>query len=571
MKVELEQITTHVFLTRRTHIVFSIWVVIILALPIWWRTTEVYRAPLPFEAIRSWETTQALSLNMNMGIQLCFSPKATEQVALQIPAIVASTQMELESIFSATVPDHSDTRHISLTFSVDAKECLHTWDAQSVSAKDFDDGLGVTYNDNGVYSVYMDCAVEDDTDQESVFVGKNRALLLNMHKKCTKELAVSRIVSTLTGIFSSEQLGLIKLYKEKVSQDADRKSMRVVKYAPAYQVVLSLLVGDPESVMVSWDAQAAASAYIQPFLFELNAISEFTISSQILNYASLPIQPEKGQDGNGNTAYYMNVKALSNFLNSAEWNLASVVSSASPINLILYIPPMEQTPLHVLHYNGTVLDSNSFLIPQWGGVVIRNVPNEFRQIHYNLEKLHPIMEIFVEQLRGLLGIDSVCIVNEKMLLPNVRVEYGDASEIGMTRWELDRLIRSRTVQNMANAAQTLISLANLLERLSGMVVLDLIKYYVTDSLNYLNMTKHELSTCQFTNAAQYARRAVTSAEAAFFDPTMVPLLYFPDEHKFAIYMPYFVPVTVPLILALFREVRLWISKKREAKLKSKTE
>ncbi|EGF84282.1 hypothetical protein BATDEDRAFT_7967, partial [Batrachochytrium dendrobatidis JAM81] len=410
--------------TRRTHIVFSIWVVIILALPIWWRTTEVYRAPLPFEAIRSWETTQ-----------------------------ITATQ---------------------------------------------------------------------DTSR----------LLFQLMQK-----------------------------------SADRKSMRVVKYAPAYQVVLSLLVGDPESVMVSWDAQAAASAYIQPFLFELNAISEFTISSQILNYASLPIQPEKGQDGNGNTAYYMNVKALSNFLNSAEWNLASVVSSASPINLILYIPPMEQTPLHVLHYNGI----NSFLIPQWGGVVIRNVPNEFRQIHYNLEKLHPIMEIFVEQLRGLLGIDSVCIVNEKMLLPNVRVEYGDASEIGMTRWELDRLIRSRTVQNMANAAQTLISLANLLERLSGMVVLDLIKYYVTDSLNYLNMTKHELSTCQFTNAAQYARRAVTSAEAAFFDPTMVPLLYFPDEHKFAIYMPYFVPVTVPLILALFREVRLWISKKREAKLKSKTE
>jgi len=40
-----------------------------------------------------------------------------------------------------------------------------------------------------------------------------------------------------------------------------------------------------------------------------------------------------------------------------------------------------------------------------------------------------------------------------------------------------------------------------------------------------------------------------SAESAFFDPTMVSMLYFPDEHRYAVYMPFFVPIAVPLLLA----------------------
>mmetsp|Transcript_5355 Transcript_5355/g.12528 ORF Transcript_5355/g.12528 Transcript_5355/m.12528 type:complete len:92 (+) Transcript_5355:692-967(+) len=31
-------------------------------------------------------------------------------------------------------------------------------------------------------------------------------------------------------------------------------------------------------------------------------------------------------------------------------------------------------------------------------------------------------------------------------------------------------------------------------------------------------------------------------------------LYFPDDHKFAIYVPYFVPVLLPIFMGLVREV-----------------
>ena len=39
------------------------------------------------------------------------------------------------------------------------------------------------------------------------------------------------------------------------------------------------------------------------------------------------------------------------------------------------------------------------------------------------------------------------------------------------------------------------------------------------------------------------------AEAAFFDPSLLALLYFPDDQKYAIYVPYFLPVGLPILLS----------------------
>jgi phosphatidylinositol glycan class S len=43
---------------------------------------------------------------------------------------------------------------------------------------------------------------------------------------------------------------------------------------------------------------------------------------------------------------------------------------------------------------------------------------------------------------------------------------------------------------------------------------------------------------------------------------MVSMLYFPDEHKYAIYMPLFVPISVPLLVALHREIKNFKENKR---------
>jgi phosphatidylinositol glycan class S len=46
---------------------------------------------------------------------------------------------------------------------------------------------------------------------------------------------------------------------------------------------------------------------------------------------------------------------------------------------------------------------------------------------------------------------------------------------------------------------------------------------------------------------------------------MLALLYFPDEHKYAVYTPLFGPMSVPLLVALLKEVKVWKKGKKEKK------
>lgn len=46
---------------------------------------------------------------------------------------------------------------------------------------------------------------------------------------------------------------------------------------------------------------------------------------------------------------------------------------------------------------------------------------------------------------------------------------------------------------------------------------------------------------------------------------MLALLYFPDEHKYAVYAPLFGPASVPMLVALLREWKEWKEGRRRRK------
>jgi phosphatidylinositol glycan class S len=59
----------------------------------------------------------------------------------------------------------------------------------------------------------------------------------------------------------------------------------------------------------------------------------------------------------------------------------------------------------------------------------------------------------------------------------------------------------------------------------------------------------------YTEAFSHSRDSLVASERAFFDPTIVSMLYFPDEHKYAVYLPFFGPLVLPLILSIVRLVK----------------
>jgi len=181
-------------------------------------------------------------------------------------------------------------------------------------------------------------------------------------------------------------------------------------------------------------------------------------------------------------------------------------------------------------------------LPQWGGIVIHNPLDQI--INLTDDSLLPILQLFVSQLRELLGITPI----DNTTVPS--------KKNGIAEWEMDSLTRRYTFYNVNSTIATLKSLSKLVQNLKNMVVLDNIEALCSTSLNSLEMTRQSLLSANYQEAFISSRQASKSAEEAFFDPNMLALLYFPDDHKYAIYALPFVPITFQLLSGIYSELKI---------------
>lgn len=75
---------------------------------------------------------------------------------------------------------------------------------------------------------------------------------------------------------------------------------------------------------------------------------------------------------------------------------------------------------------------------------------------------------------------------------------------------------------------------------------------VSSAVTSLQLAVAELEAGNLGFALQYSKEAILASERAFFDPSLLHLLYFPDDQKFAIYIPLFLPMCVPILLSLLK-------------------
>ena len=108
--------------------------------------------------------------------------------------------------------------------------------------------------------------------------------------------------------------------------------------------------------------------------------------------------------------------------------------------------------------------------------------------------------------------------------------------------------------------------------IQNMVIRDETADQISASISQLLEAEAAWSRGNFTASAVEASKAEAAAESSFFHATMLSMLYFPDDHKSAVYIPFFVPALVPLVLALLREGKSMRQESRMAKeLASKQE
>ncbi|XP_067232060.1 GPI transamidase component PIG-S [Chanodichthys erythropterus] len=526
-------------------------VVIVVGIPLWWKTTQTYRAWLPYSEISELDTLQ---LQLSVDIEVVFS-RGTLTPEQQKKVPLSHVNEKEHQIDAKTGLQYKyETRYRTAT--IMEEDALN-----QPTAAEADLSLHMlTESSCGSVVVYV--IPESSTllpKDVKVYVGQRRTALLRTapfksswslkEVLSNLDLQVEQIVSTMS--FSHQDIVAAlsdRVRMSKMTKESMADSMRAIKSSPGYEITFSLLNPDPKSHSLHWDIEGALHSYIQPLLDKLAPVANFSVDSQILYYAVLGVNP---RFDNSVSAYTLNADSLSHVINPVEARLGSNAASSNPVlNFLLYVPDAHHSPLFIRDHSKRKVPSNAFHSPRWGGIMVYNVnemygPEDERPVDITIN-MSKVMGVFLAQLRLMLGVQHS--------RPPTGFVLQSPGSAGLADWELDRLLWSRSVENIATASTTITSLAQLLDQIGNIVINDNIAQQVSSAVSSLQSAVAELEAGNLAFALQYSREAILASERAFFDPSLLHLLYFPDDQKFAIYIPLFLPMCVPIVLSLLKIV-----------------
>ncbi|XP_061905227.1 GPI transamidase component PIG-S [Entelurus aequoreus] len=518
--------------------------VILLGVPLWWRTTTTYRAWLPVSEIQELGNLQLL-LSADVEVVFARGTLVAEQHK-NIPQ--TRTHVEDHAIDGATSLSYRyETRYRTAT--VMEEDALN-----KPTAAESDLSLHtLSESPCGSLVVYVipgsSLLLPQDVE---VYVGRRRTALLRAHAQTgaartldqllarlePRVKKVLRVMSFSHGDIAAALSNRVRLSPGSRHSKAD--SMRAFKSSPGYEITFSLLNPDPKSHRLHWDIEGAVQSHIQPLLSKLAPLTNFSVDSQTLHYTMLGVN---ARFDSSRAVYTLSADSLAHVINPVEARLGSNAASSNPVlNFLLYVPDAQHSPLHILDRKKSKVASNAFHSPRWGGIMVYNVDNKTTlpvDVDINMAN---VMGVFLAQLRLLLGVQPSS--------PPPGVLVSPPGPSGLADWELDRLMWSRSVENVATATTAITSLAQLLDQIGNIVINDNIAQQVSNAVTSLQLAVAELEAGNLGFALQYSKEAMLASERAFFDPSLLHLLYFPDDQKFAIYIPLFLPVCVPILLSL---------------------
>lgn len=494
---------------RRAIVAIVALTVVALGVPIFFYTTAIHRAELPTLEV----ATEALEFLNSVHFSI--------PVYLELPnsqeAFITKAQHLLDSRLAEEYP------HLAGIWRLE----LH----RATSSTASDD-----------YRVKFEHLDKEDASEAFYILPFSRTTVLHTSHRVAIANKVDDflVLILLDEVFGAElsQLGrLVKTGARAADHDV------IVPYSSAYNLVFSLLVENGRSV--EWDIEQALGL-LRPVLSKLHHFANFSISSQIQYYSWLDHQPKYDDE---KRAYVFAESELPTFINSGDWNLITHDIRPS-INFLTYFAASnyENRPLVIENS-----DTNSFLVPQWGGVSIYNKGMPILRdsnVRIGTDELRPILEIFTSQLFELLGVPH----GPKSLL--IRV---------------DAVSRITAFQNLKKALDNLVSLVKLTESLSEISIPELTKTHVQESLKYYHQAVDKVAGGDYYGAMTDSARSLERSDNAFFEKEMVQQAYFPSEHKLAVFLPLLGPVCTIVTLGLVKLVKDIKEERKEKETEEKEE
>ncbi|KAI0230825.1 GPI transamidase component PIG-S [Lamellibrachia satsuma] len=521
---------------------------VVVGVPLWWKTTTVYRVQLPYSEIAELNTSR-VTFVVDFTVIVFDERFDTHDLSQFADKLKESLDA------AGKIDDRLHVQYHGVVREAYEEELQLLRKMRTV--EEFERGLDLRKldSDSGRYTF----TVLPPSKIDKAVVGKQRV----SHLPAPGDLEVlMELLSHLLRHVYINEAAMLKTFlwaRGARRTQPDKESMRALRSHPGYDVTFSLMNPQPDLLQVQWHIKEAVDAYLGPLLKAMAPYADVTVKSQCVHYTGLGIRPERD---NSRNCYKLTYEKLPHVINAIEPYLSSHVSNNPSLNFIVYVPSRDQSPLHITDASDETSSSNAFLSPRWGGVLVYNVANPPENVTYPHQvtlDMRRVMEVFVSQLRLLLG------VNPQAPSEDVTIEQPGNNVV--SEWELDQWLCSRCLENIASAAATLQALAQLLAEISNIVINDDIGHEVQVAVSAIKKSKEFLSLGKLTDAFLSSKQAIISSEKAFFDPSLLELLYFPEDQKFAIYIPLFLPISIPILLSIVHTLK-WLHSKDDQKEKA---
>lgn len=477
-----------------------------IGVPVWWKTTEVYRAVLPIEEIQSLYQIK----QMPVSVDVIF----------------------LNKIDSENFND----------FYISLEKSLNTL-SPCESLVTFNYGLA---DNNCTSDKPGQVLIEFEKAPASIQVTSERKILVSAF--VVNDIDKVQLVSTIKNVLVNEQFlcdAGQEIFDEVRQETANSVHLQnMVKQGSKFELLFSLWLTNSEKQVFDWNVKEAIDRKLAGFLHELRNVYEIDVTSQILFANPTYFHPKKLLQDNS-SFYYVTKDQLSQAVNKIEGRLGSQISSDPTLSMVVHVVDSRHKPLHILKEEGKKSATNSFLIPRWGSMIIYNTDAKGRDVDSYTLNVEKLMPMFVGHLRMLLsGLD-----NKLFLRESSTVKFEPPKKAGITKWELDLLYRLKVIKNVASAVHSLHSLEQLLNKINDIVINDGIAEEIFTAVDSIKQAKTLLRENDLLPAIEQSKIAFKSAEKAFFDPTLMELLYFPEDQKFAIYCPLFIPIGMTVLVS----------------------
>ncbi|KAH3676097.1 hypothetical protein WICMUC_002394 [Wickerhamomyces mucosus] len=342
-------------LLRRWVVISIILIYVFIGLPVWFKLTEIYRAPLPSNFINMLQNNQNIDLKIHNTVYL----RVGDQ--LKFPDLPEATQIQIN--------------HELHQLTLDPQESLIV-----------DWNVSLTYDqppNNNAYILELEVA-----DSEGIAVdeiSKVTTLFYTLQSIKNNDLPFFVTQTILQHIFKTE----IEMFKTK---NQKIKNSNVINYSPKVHLSFKLLTGD--GLPIDWEIDQAINEYFKPLTQLFKNYIEFSIDSEIKYFTQLNLKQTQ------NETKELKLNELSTILDFSDWDVSLDQFPYPQLNFILYFPSEKQSPLN---FEFSSDEQVPFLIPQWGSIILHKYPLE-ENSYIKKEYLLPVLETFTSELFTLLGL-----------------------------------------------------------------------------------------------------------------------------------------------------------------------